>query len=80
MPHHREPTAQLTMVRTCHHKLIVDHSHSAGELYDLARDPTETDNLWNSANAQTLKTEMLLRMCNRMAWTADPLPERRAEY
>ena len=80
MPHHRDPAAQLTMVRTRHHKLVVDHSHSAGELYDLVRDPAETKNLWSNATAQALKTEMLLRLCNRMAWTIDPLPERRAEY
>ena len=26
------------------------------------------------------KGEMLLRLCNRMAWTVDPLPERRADW
>jgi hypothetical protein len=80
MPWHREPTAQMTMVRTERYKLTVDHPASAGELYDLARDPAERRNLWNDAGYAEVKTEMLIRLCNRMAWTVDPLPLRRASW
>jgi arylsulfatase A-like enzyme len=80
MPWHSEPTAQMTMVRTERFKLTVDHPTSTGELYDLESDPGETDNLWTDDGYAAVKTEMLLRLCNRMAWTVDPLPPRRAAW
>jgi arylsulfatase A-like enzyme len=80
MPWHREPTAQMTMVRTERFKLTVDHSASRGELYDLERDPQETCNLWDDSDYAQVKVEMLVRLCNRMAWTVDPLPTRRAAW
>ena len=80
MDSHRGPTAHLTMVRTREHKLVVDHVHSAGELYDLASDPRERSNLWDNAGTTALRADLLLRLCNRMAWTVDPLPLRRAGW
>jgi arylsulfatase A-like enzyme len=80
MPWHKEPSAQMTMVRTERFKLTVDHSTGSGELYDLERDPRETHNLWDDADYAQVKTEMLIRLCNRMAWTVDPLPLRRAAW
>jgi arylsulfatase A-like enzyme len=80
MPWHRDPTAQLTMLRTQRHKIVVDHSHAAGELYDLAADPGEHRNLWDDPGARDAKSDLLLRLCNRMAWTVDPLPPRRAAW
>ena len=80
MPWHKAPTAQMTMVRTERFKLTVDHPTSSGELYDLERDPQETSNLWYDAGYAEVKTEMLIRLCNRMAWTVDPLPLRRAAW
>ena len=65
----------LTMVATESCKLIAAHGHG-GELYDLAADPRETHNLWDSPDHLPLKAEMLERLADRMAWTADPLPER----
>jgi len=73
---HKNPTAQATMLRTERHKLTVDHSGDGGELYDLVADPNETHNLWSDPASQGVKTEILVRLCNRMAWTVDPLPER----
>jgi arylsulfatase len=80
MPWHREPTAQATMIRTADHKLVVMHSLDTGELYDLQRDSGETVNRWDDPAYQTLKGELLLRLCNRMAWTVDPLPARVAAW
>jgi arylsulfatase A-like enzyme len=80
MPWHQEPSAQMTMVRTERFKLTVDHPTSSGELYDLARDPHEMRNLWDDIDSAQVKTEMLIRLCNRMAWTVDPLPLRRAAW
>jgi len=76
MPWHKDPTAQATMVRTERYKLVVDHSRSFGELYDLKTDPRESNNLWNNKDYSEIKTNMLIRLTNRMAFTVDPLPPR----
>lgn len=80
MPFHRDPTPQLTMVRTRTHKLVVDHSHEGGELYDLKADPKEFENLWNAPDARAVKADLLTDLTHRMAWTVDPLPLRRSEW
>lgn len=77
---HKEPTAQTTMLRTERHKLVVTHGLNIGELYDLAEDPNETNNLWAEPEHQALKLEMFQRLCDRMAWTVDPLPPRVAPW
>jgi arylsulfatase A-like enzyme len=80
MPWHKDPTAQATMVRTKNYKLVVDHTASFGELYDLEADPQETHNLWNNENYSKIKTDMLIRLTNRMAFTVDPLPPRLGRF
>ena len=80
MPWHQNPTAQLTMVRAANAKIVVDHANGCGELYDLNSDPGEHRNLWNDPSAGALKTDMLVRLCHRMAWTVDPLPPRQANW
>ncbi|HDZ21375.1 hypothetical protein LCGC14_0431840 [marine sediment metagenome] len=72
----REPKAYTTMVRTATHKLSAVHGLDCGELYDLQADPAETHNLWNSPAHADIKTAMLKRLCDRMAFTIDPLPAR----
>jgi arylsulfatase A-like enzyme len=64
------------MVRTERYKLIAWHGQSLGELYDLEQDPTELHNLWDSVEHMPIKCAMLQRLCDRMAQTADPLPDR----
>ncbi len=71
-----DPLAFLTMVRTERYKLVVVHGLDDGELYDLQRDPAETVNRWNDAEYRDVKVSMLVRLCDRMAWTVDPLPVR----
>jgi arylsulfatase A-like enzyme len=71
---------QMTMVRTERHKLVISHSDGDGELYDLDADPGEQTNLYAQPGNETLKLELMRRMLDRMAWTVDPLPERRADY
>ena len=68
------------MVRTDRYKLVVAHGQNTGELYDLANDPSETNN--QSDNPEYLKTkmELLTRLTDRMAWTVDPLPLREAPW
>jgi arylsulfatase A-like enzyme len=77
---HKDPAAHLTMLRTDRHKVVVDHSHASGELYDLEADPGEFANLWQDPAAAQVRADLVLRVCNRMAWTVDPLPERRAGW
>jgi arylsulfatase A-like enzyme len=80
MPFHRDPTAQVTMVRTRHHKIVAAHGTGTGELYDLDVDPNETDNLWDDPGSAALKLRMYERLTDRMAWTVDPLPLRQADW
>jgi arylsulfatase A-like enzyme len=80
MPWHQNPTAQATMVRTRRYKLIAAHGLDEGELYSLEEDPKETRNLWYDPESLALKADMLKRLCDRMAWTVDPLPPRRADW
>lgn len=80
MPYHVEPTAQLTMLRTKTHKIVVDHAQDTGEVYDLANDPLELNNLWRDTDALSIKAELLTKLTHRMAFTADPLPPRLAEW
>lgn len=75
-----QQTAQMTMVRDDRYKLIVEHTHNSGELYDLSKDPKEFKNLWSDAGMAAVKSDLLLKLCNRMAFTVDPLPLRRGVY
>ena len=75
-----KPPQYCTMVRTQRHKIVVFHGQDTGELYDLAADPLETHNLWRDPRHAQTKMELLLRVCTRMAQTADPLPERVGIY
>jgi arylsulfatase A-like enzyme len=69
-----------TMIRNENYKLMIYHGSSEGELYDLKNDPNETVNLFDNAKYADKKTEMLIRLCNKMAWTTDPLPLRRGVF
>jgi len=77
---HRRPKAYTTMVRTWTHKLSAVHGLNCGELYDLESDPNETNNLWDSPGHANVKMALLKRLCDRMAFTIDPLPERTASW
>ncbi len=80
MPYHRDPTAQLTMLRTETHKIVVDHAHDSGELYDLISDPLELRNLWDDPDQIATKAALLVKLAHRMAFTVDPLPPRLSEW
>jgi arylsulfatase A-like enzyme len=80
MPWHKQPSAQATMVRTERYKLVAAHSLGTGELYDLEEDPRESYNHWADPDYERVKIQMLSRLCDRMAWTVDPLPLRKADW
>jgi arylsulfatase len=69
-----------TMVRTASHKLVIHHSCGEMELYDLLKDPLETNNVWGDSEYASVQSNMLVRLCNRMADTVDPLPLRLSGY
>ncbi|PTX52711.1 choline-sulfatase [Melghirimyces profundicolus] len=64
------------MIRTERYKLTMYHMQGDGELYDLEKDPNETQNLWDDPEYQSVRFQMLERLCKRMAETVDPLPSR----
>ncbi|MEJ7640095.1 MAG: hypothetical protein WKF75_19545 [Singulisphaera sp.] len=68
------------MLRTATHKLVALHGSEPGELYDLRADPSETLNLWGDPGSGRLQLGLYRRLCDRMAFTVDPLPEREANY
>ncbi len=72
--------AQATMVRNRQYKLVAYHSIRSGELYDLEQDPLETHNRWQDPDYTAIKMDLLETLCERMAWTVDPLPLRQARY
>jgi arylsulfatase A-like enzyme len=77
---HKDPTGQATMVRTDAHKLVAAHGLDTGELYDLVEDPSETLNRWDDPAYRDVKLAMFQRLCDRMAWTVDPLPPREGPW
>ena len=80
MPWHKDPVAHATMVRSQRYKLVVAHGLGSGELYDLREDPGENRNCWDNPAYAAIKSEMLHRLSDRMAWTVDPLPPRRSAW
>ena len=68
------------MVRTPRYKIVVVHGQDVGELYDLEKDPNETDNLWENDEFIHVKVNMLKRLSDRMSWTVDPLPPREGPW
>ena len=52
----------MTMVRTSRHKLVHFLDEPFGQLFDLKSDPQEVINLWDSAEYETVKQEMLAEL------------------
>lgn len=71
-----EMPAMATMLRSKQWKMVVAHNEGAGELYDLENDPGENNNLWGAPDYASVERELLVRMTDRLAFTADPLPPR----
>ena len=69
-----------SMVATRDYKLCYFHDENSGELYDLQKDPWERHNLYHSEQYREVKLKMLEMLMNRIAFTADPLPQREAFY
>lgn len=68
--------SQATMLYDGRHKLVVYHGHKTGELYDLAADPHEFQNLWNSRDGAALQAALLKRAFDATMLAADLGPPR----
>ena len=80
MPWHHDPAPYATMLRTREHKIVAMHGLDGGELYDVGDDPGETVNRWHDPDYREVRLAMLERLVDRIALTADPLPERVAPW
>lgn len=61
---HQAP--KYVAVCTARHKAIYYYDLDEWELFDLARDPNETRNLWNDSAAARVRGEMVRKLLNRM--------------
>ena len=66
-------SGSMRMVRKGDWKLIVD-MQGAGQLYNLADDPVELDNLYGRPNVAGVQMEMLHELVTWTVRAADPLP------
>jgi arylsulfatase len=80
VPRTRTPAAYASMVRMGRYKLTSYHGRNEGELYDLTDDPGEVHNLWASAAHADLRSAMMTKLADRLAFTMDPLPERQSAW
>jgi arylsulfatase A-like enzyme len=73
---HFDPPPHATMLFDGEYKIVRSHNHDSGELYDFTSDPNENRNLWFDENYRGVRLTMLEKLCDRIAWAVDPLPER----
>ena len=74
------PRSYGTMLRTQTAKICVYHGVDEGELYDLAADPAERDNLWSNPKHRELKARLMKEAFDASVFTMDPLPLRRGTF
>jgi arylsulfatase A-like enzyme len=71
---------RATMYRDGRYKLVVYHDQGLGELYDLARDPDEFDNLWDSPEHAGIKLALMEQSFNAAMMALDTGPDRVAPW
>ncbi|HEY6738356.1 MAG TPA: sulfatase-like hydrolase/transferase [Actinopolymorphaceae bacterium] len=82
--HPYDPPVHTTMLRYGDHKLVVHHGSPAsarertGELYDLAADPQELTNLWNSPDHVDLRLALQEKLLDVLVETEDRSERREA--
>jgi arylsulfatase A-like enzyme len=75
-----DPPPMAVCVRTEEYKMVFYQRLPVGELYDLQKDPDETNNLWDTTSARSAREMMMQLMASRMIDTVDPIPERKCMW
>ena len=70
------PHSYATVLRSRREKIVVYHGIEQGELYDLAEDPDEFNNLWDDPGRSGMKTRLLKQAFDASVFTLDPTPPR----
>ena len=72
----RRDHSYATMYRDQRYKLVVYHGYEEGELYDLADDPDEFNNLWELQEKQDIKYDLLKKSFDASMFAMDRGPKR----
>jgi len=84
--HPYDPPVHVTMLRHDAHKLIVHHGPPStarprtGELFDLAEDPDELNNLWDEPSSHALRTDLQERLLDTLVAIEDRSQPREAYW
>ena len=70
-----EKPARVRSLITAEWRYTVYLDQTWGELYDLINDPSETENLWDSADHQTVRARMSERMTHHLIAQMDESPQ-----
>lgn len=72
---HQPTTLNMKTYITEQYKITIHYNRDYGELYDLKNDPNEIVNLWDHADRQSLKQDLLLKfLYGEMAKEPMPMP------
>ena len=66
--------ARVRGIRTAKWRFTLYKGEAWGELYDLALDPRETNNLWESLDHAGIKAELTLQLAHMLAGQMDESP------
>jgi arylsulfatase len=69
-----------TMIRDRRYKLVAYHGHPMGELFDLAVDPGEFENLWEDPALAGVRFDLLRRSFDGLAFAVDIGPKQVCRY
>ncbi len=66
--------ARVRTLRTKDWRLTLNAGESWGELYNLQKDPNETDNLWSDPQVSDIQMELMTALAERLTFQMDESP------